>query len=345
MISRVAFLAFIFGSLLWLAELSAQDLYVEPLRHVSISKTPIYAAKLSPAGGLLAVGGFDKSIRIIDLLTLQEKYTLTGHNPRILTLAFTADGKNLVSAGGSGLLAFWSIADTTLLKEIPAHGKGLGVRSIDIDAGGRIVSGGGDSEIKLWSMLSDDPLSTLPNGSDESEVLGVAFNPAGNRVAVANADGIVRIFDPQTSALLTTLTEFKSKATVVTFSPNGKYLAAGGADSTIRVWDAQSFSPPQILRGNPGAITSLAFSPNNGWLVATGSGITIWDIATGSLRKIIADTGVVYTAAMFLPDSSTLLGTTSAGTIQTFSVLTQKPDIIESRQDADRRNRIACNGK
>ena len=96
-------------------------------------------------------------------MTLREKYTLTGHNPRILTLAFTADGKNLVSAGGSGLLSFWSIADTALLKEIPAHGKGLGVRSIDIDAGGRIVSGGGDGEIKLWTMVSDDPLSKFPN--------------------------------------------------------------------------------------------------------------------------------------------------------------------------------------
>ena len=326
MISRVSLLAFIFGSLLCLAELSAQELYVEPLRQASISKTPIYAAKLSPAGGLLAIAGFDKSVRIVDLLTMREKYTLTGHNPRILTLAFTADGKNLVTAGGSGLLAFWSVGDTALLKEIPAHGEGLGVRSIDIDAGGRIVSGGGDSEIKLWTMLSDDPLSTLPNGSDQSEVLSVAFNPAGNRVAVANADGIVRIFDTQTSLLLYTFTEFKSKATEVAFSPNGKYLAAGGADSTIRVWETQSFSAPQTLRGNPGAVTSLTFSPNNAWLVATGSGITIWDVGTGSLRKNIADSGIVYTAAMFLPDSSTLLGTTSAGTIRTFSVLVQKPD-------------------
>ena len=211
MISRIPFLAFIFASLLCLAELSAQELYVEPLRHASVSKNPIYAAKLSPGRSLLAVAGYDKSIKIIDLVTLREKYTLTGHNPRILTLAFTADGKNLVSAGGSGLLAFWSIADTALLKEIPAHGKGLGVRSIDIDAGGRIVSGGGDGEIKLWTMLSDDPSSIFPNGADESEVLGVAFNPAGSRVAVANADGIVRIFDPQTFLLLNTLTEFKTK--------------------------------------------------------------------------------------------------------------------------------------
>ena len=243
-----------------------------------------------------------------------------------MTLAFTGDGKNLVSAGSSGLLSFWSIADTTLLKEVPAHGQGLGVRSIDIDAGGRIVSGGGDGEIKLWSMGSDDPLGKFPNETDEGEVLSVAFNPAGSRVAVANADGVVRIFDPQTYLLLNTLREFKTKATVLAFSPNGKYLAAGGADSTIRVWDGQNFSLLQTLRRNSGGITSLAFNPNNAWLAATGNGITIWDVTTGAMRKNIADTGVVYTVALFLPDSSTLIGTTSSGMVRTFSVLTQKPD-------------------
>ncbi len=326
MISRLRLLAFIFGSLLCALELSAQELYVEPLKHAAVAKTSIYTAKLAANGGLLALAGYGKSITIVDPVTLREKCTLMGHDPMILTLAFAADGKNLVSAGSSGLLSFWGIADTALLKEIPAHGQGLGVRSIDIDTGGRIVSGGGDGEIKLWAFGSDDPLGKFPNETDEGEVLCVAFNPAGSRVAVGTADGVVRIFDPQTYLLLNTLTEFKNKATVVAFSPNGKYLAAGGADSTIRIWDTQNFSLLQTMHENSGAVTSLAFNPNNAWLAATASGITIWDVTTGTLRKSIADTGTVYTAALFMPDSSTLIGVTGSGTVKTFSVLAQKPD-------------------
>ncbi len=326
MISRVSLLAFFSAVFLCLVELSAQELYVEPIQHATVARNTIYTAKIASGGGLLALAGLDKSIKIIDPVTLREKCTLTGRSSRILTLAITADGKYLVSGGANGLLSFWSVADSTLLKEFPAHGKGLGVRSLDIDAGGRIVSGGGDGEIKLWTMASDDVLGMLPNGTDESEVLGVSFNPAGNRVAVANADGAVRIFDPQKYVLLNTLTEVKNKATVVTFSPNGKYLAAGGADSTIRVWDAQNFSLLHTMRGNSSAITSLAFNPNNSWLAATGNGIAVWDVTTGVLRKSIADTGIVYAAALFLPDSSTLVGVTVSGAVQTFSVLTRKPD-------------------
>ncbi len=241
MISRVSLLAFFFAPLWCLTKLSAQELYVEPLKHAAVTTNTIYTAKLSPRGNLLALAGFDKSIKIIDPATLRVRYVLVGHTPRILTLAFSADGKYLVSAGGSGLLSFWSVADSTLLKEIPAHGNGLGVRSVDIDATEKIVSGGGDGEIKLWTMASDDPLGVFSNGESESEALGVAFNPAGSRLAVASSDGAVRIFEPQTSTLTNTLTEFKNSATVVAFSPNGKYLAAGGADSTIRIWDTQNF--------------------------------------------------------------------------------------------------------
>ena len=53
MISRLQLLAFTFGSMMCLAELSAQELYVEPLKHVTVTKSPIYAAKLTAGGAFL----------------------------------------------------------------------------------------------------------------------------------------------------------------------------------------------------------------------------------------------------------------------------------------------------
>jgi len=323
---RVWLLVLFTGLLFFPRQLFAQELYVEPLKHASVLKNTITSLKLSPDGSLLAVAGFDKSIQLVDPASLRIRSALSGHDPRITTLTFTADRKYLISAGISGALSYWNLADSTLFKEVPAHRQGLGVRSIDADAAGMIVSGGGDGEIKLWTTASDDPLNSLPNSSDESEVLSVAFNPAGNRVAAANADGLVRIFDPQSNALVATLAEIKTMTTAVAFSPNGKYLAAAGADSTVRVWDAQTFSLLQTFHWNSKTITSVAFDPNNVWIAATGNGITIWDVTTGALRKSFPESGTVYTTALFMPDSSTLLAATTAGSLETFSVLAQKPD-------------------
>ncbi len=302
----------------------AQDLYVEPLKSLSLSKSPIYVVRTAPKGDVLAIAGADKSIRLLDPVTLKEKQTLTARSPRVMGLAFSRDGRTLVSAGADGLLSIWSVDAGILAKEISAHGKGLGVRSVDIDATGKIVSAGGDGEAKFWTMGSDEAFGMLPKGQQESELLSVAFNPSGKYIAVGSGDGVVRIFDPQTYLLIKTLADHKDKVTALAFSPNGKYLASGSADSTVRIWDGESFAPLQTLKA--GSITSLSFNPNNIWLASAGKSVKVWDAGTGLLRKTFADTAKEYTAATFLPDSSTLIATTSQGVVESFLVLARKPD-------------------
>jgi hypothetical protein len=326
MISRISMLALLFVSLLCLREIAAQELYVVPQQPLSLTRSPIQTAKLNPKGDLLAVAGAEKSIKILDGATLKERVTLTARSGRIMALAFSRDGKYLISAGGDGLITLWSVPDGALLKEFSAHGDGLGVRSLDIDAAGKIVSGGGDGETKLWGIGSDDIMGIFPKETNESEVLSVAFDATARYVAAASADGTVRIFDPQIYLVVQTLTEHKDKVTALAYSINGKYFATGSADSTIRIWDAQRYTLLQTLRANSGAITSLSFHPTNPWLASTANGIKIWDASTGALRKTIADSGKSYTVAIFSPDATTLIAATAAGGVESFTVLARKPD-------------------
>jgi WD40 repeat protein len=326
MISRISLLTLLFVSMLSFREIAAQELYVVPQQPLSVTKSPIQTAKLNPKGDLLAIAGVEKSIKILDGATLKERVALTARSGRIMTLAFSRDGKYLISAGGDGLITIWSMPEGALLKEFPAGGAGLGVRSLDVDPAGRIVSGGGDGETKLWGIGVDNIIGIFPKGTNESEVLSVAFDATARYVAVGSADGTVRIFDPQTYVLVQTLTEHKDKITAMAYSTNGKYFATGSADSTIRVWDAQRYTLLQTLRSNSGAITSLSFHPTNPWLASTASGIKIWDVSTGALRKTIADTGKSYTAAIFSPDTTTLFAATASGGVESFTVLAQKPD-------------------
>jgi WD40 repeat protein len=326
MISRISLFTVFFASLVYLEQISAQELYVEPQKTLSLAKSPIYTAKLNPKGDFLALAGVEKSIRILDPVTFKERITLTSRSGRILALAFSRDGKYIVTGGGDGLITLWSVSDSAMVKESPAHGKGLGVRSLDIDATGRIVSGGGDGETKLWTAGLDNLIGMFPKEANESEILSVALNVGGTQVAVGSANGLVRIFDTQTYLVVRALADHKDKITVVAYSANGKYFATGSADSTIRVWDAQSYLLLQTIRDNPGAITSLSFHPNNPWLASTGNGIKIWDVSTGALRKTIADTGKAYTVALFSPDTTTLIAATASGAAESFRVLARKPD-------------------
>jgi DNA-binding beta-propeller fold protein YncE len=64
----------------------------------------------SPDGKLLAVGCFDRSIRVLNLLTGEELPPLVAHTSPVGALRFTADGKSLVSIDHDGTRMVWSVS-------------------------------------------------------------------------------------------------------------------------------------------------------------------------------------------------------------------------------------------
>src|SRR5262249_22287852 len=71
----------------------------------------------------------------------------------------------------------------------------------------------------------------------ERGVPGAAFGPDGRRLASANGDGTIGLFDVETGERLQTLRGHKDYVFSVAFSPDGKHVASASADRTVKVWD------------------------------------------------------------------------------------------------------------
>jgi len=127
----------------------------------------------------------------------------------------------------------------------------------------------------------------------------VALSPVADRLALAGADGAIRLWDlrsrTRVHVLRTALHQrsgHDSAALALGFSPDGALLASGHVDGAVHLWDmAKGEAVPVKLR-HDGAVRALAFSPD-GATLATGSqdsNLRLWDVGAavaGDGRRVL----------------------------------------------------------
>ncbi|KAG9070423.1 hypothetical protein KI688_007959 [Linnemannia hyalina] len=103
----------------------------------------------------------------------------------------------------------------------------------------------------------------------------VTFSSAGHQLAIGFSDGSVRVFDPQSGNLLSSLQLEQEAVGALAYSPIGQQLAVGGGNGSIYLWDGQSQEPSIQLDGHNARIFSVAYSPCGQWIASGGGDRTV----------------------------------------------------------------------
>ncbi|KXN87593.1 Vegetative incompatibility protein HET-E-1 [Leucoagaricus sp. SymC.cos] len=259
---------------------------------ISMSVPHLYlsALALSPTNSRIArkftdkFHGFPKITSPLNVSWPVMQGVIAGHQGPIQFVAFSPDGKRIVSGSGDRAIRFWD-AETGKPLQPPLKGHHRRVESVAFLPDGRyVVSGSGDKTIRLWDAETGKALQPPLEGHDGT-VKSVAFSPDGRRVVSGSDDKTIRLWDAETGkALQPPLEGHDSWVLSVAFSPDGRHVVSGLGDKTIRLWDAETgkaLQPP--LEGHDGSVSSVAFSPD-GRRVVSGSGdstIRLWDAETG----------------------------------------------------------------
>jgi hypothetical protein len=115
-----------------------------------------------------------------------------GHRGWVNSVAFSPDGKRIVSRGSDGTLRLWTLDGKPAAEPFTGHAGEVSSVAFSPD-GMRIVSGGGDGTVRLWTL--DGKPAAEPFKGHRGWVNSVAFSPDGRRIASGGGDGTVRLWD------------------------------------------------------------------------------------------------------------------------------------------------------
>jgi WD40 repeat protein len=247
---------------------------------------------------------------------------LVGHTGSIWSVAFSPDGKRVVSGSLDKTHRVWdSQTGKALVQTVP---QAENVYSVCFSADGQSILTLGIHII----CVCDADTGRVTSGPfhQHNVVWDGIFSPANPKLIVfGSSDGTTHAIDALTGhPLCAPFTGHSAKVYCVAVSLDGKGLVSGSADKTIRIWDTAT-RKVIIGHGHADAIYSVAFSPD-GMRVASGSkdnSIILWDAGTARVLwgPYAGHTDFIYRVA-FSPDGQSIASGSRDTTIRIWDATT-----------------------
>jgi serine/threonine protein kinase len=242
----------------------------------------VSSASYSPDGTELALGSADGFVTLCSSRSRRLRAILK-HPERVMSLAYSPDGKILSVAGG------------------------------DWDRGAR------KGFVRLWNLGSGRELATLALGCDIE--FAVAFSPDGKTLAWCGRDRIVTLWDVDENRARAICVGHEGTVRALAFHPNGDRMVSAGFDGTLRFWNtATGAEDGKPIRLGGMSSNCIAVSPDGaalasctgprsddpGWGAPSPGLLQVWDWTTRQERFALKGHRYRILGVSFSPDGKTL---------------------------------------
>jgi WD40 repeat protein len=235
--------------------------------------SPVYAVAWSPDSRWLASGSNDRSVRVWDADTGQERRRLDGHTDDVNSMSWSPDGRWLASGSDDQTVRVWDLDSGQ--QRLRLDGYTNDVMSVSWSPDGRwLASGSWDHTVRVWDVDTGQEHRRL-DGHTQT-VMSVSWSPDGRWLASGSGDHTVRVWDADSGQERRWPDGHTDYVRSVSWSPDGRWLASGSYDRTVRVWDADTGQELRRLDGHTEWVMSVSWSPDGRWLASGSFDHTVW---------------------------------------------------------------------
>jgi len=246
----------------------------------------VFSAVFSPDGKRVVTGSKDKTARVWDVETGQEKAVLRGHTDLVRSVAVSPDGKRILTASHDQTARVWD-AETGQPK-VTFLGHTAHVVGVSFSPDGtRVLTHGSDKTVRVWDAETGRELVTVKGHTHY--FTSAVFSPDGKRILTASDDQTARLWDAETGRENAVLKGDAGGIESAVFSPDGKRVVTGNKDKTARVWDVETGQEKAVLRGHTDPVLRVSFSQDGRRILTASQDKTakVWDAETGQVTATL----------------------------------------------------------
>ena len=294
-------------------------------------------------------------IQVWDRTTGQCVFTVEETKHDIKTLVFSPDNKTLAYAESSNIVKLWDVESSSLQYMFKAV---VPFQAIAFSPDGSLLtSGSTDGIVRFWKVEERGkhtinervfniarklrPHKMLKGHADNSKFIAINFSPDGKKVASANSDGTIRLWDADSGNQQFTLTQHAGSQTALAFNAikqsklrdvTNRTLTSMGLSNShifVSVWDIDTGNRLSIDRVDKGnhINSEVAISPDGSLFVTNDNVVRLWDTQTKSVLSTIGDEEYdgFRAEVVFSPDGKLLaVSSRKDNTIQIWDVPNRK---------------------
>ena len=249
----------------------------------------------SPDGSLLAAADQRGGVDLWRVAGWRPAGGLRATGKALTWIAFSLDGRRLVTANETSVAQVWDVATRAQLVAL-RHAGAINSAVFDPD-GRRVVTASSDRTAIVWDVATGREVFVLSGHA--AAVQRAAFSPDGRQIVTASEDATAQLFDAETGIRVALRAGHRGPVRDAVFDPRGRLLATASLDGTVIVSTTEPAQRVTVLRGQGEDLWSVEFAGGGQHVITAGRDgqVAVWDRMTGKRLVAIPDAGLIARAS------------------------------------------------